>query len=157
MRENKLITFLLCIICVLLVIIGAELCIEHEENKADDFVYGGTRWTGKQDLESGKQSSYIAIPGFYEMTFIASQKNQRVNIYNPETNQCFMLDAIILDDGTIIWESDALYPGYGFYNIELIDTVGRGSYDAHLVIRCFNIETGKEVNGSTVDFKLYVK
>lgn len=157
MKNNRLVMVLIGMICVLLIVIAAELYFLPDVQNDVQPVSDGIRWSGNQPLETARQSSYIAIPGFYEMTFVADQKTQKVNIYNPESNQCFMYDKIILDDGSVLWESEALYPGFGFYEIELDDTIGHGVYNARLVIRCFTVADGTEVNGSTIDFKLYVK
>lgn len=115
-------------------------------------------WSGNQKLDGvGNHSDYdkIAIPCFDGLTFKANQTTQKVNIYNPETNKCYMIFSIIID-GETIWQSGNVAPSKGYYEIELIHAIDSGVYDAYLLAECFDMK-GNQLNNGLSTFILYVQ
>lgn len=124
---------------------------------ATDITPSGIKWDGNSiTVNRDKPEKYIAIPCFTDVNFISNQTSQKVNIYNPEENECVMSFAIVLSDGTVIWESDNVYPGYGFHDIEITQTLSAGTYEARLITRCFTMDKKSELNGSSFKFKINV-
>jgi hypothetical protein len=63
---------------------------------------------------------------------------------------------IEMSDNTVLWQSDSIQPGYGFYEIELAAPLETGIYDnCQFFVRCFD-KTGAEINGGNIQFTLYV-
>lgn len=122
------------------------------------YVSSGIKWDGNNiTVNRDKNEKYIAIPCFTDLTFRANQTAQKVNIYNPEENECIMDFSIVLSDETVIWESDNTLPGYGFHDIELSKPLSSGVYEARLITRCFTMDKKSELNGSLFRFKINVK
>lgn len=117
----------------------------------------GVVWNGKQNIVSQSTAENICIPCFDALHFNAGVKEQKVNFYNPEINSCYMNMSIELADGTEIWSTNNIAPGYGVYDIVLNEALESGEYNnSHFVVRCFDTETDTEMNGANIVFNLYV-
>lgn len=113
-------------------------------------------WNGTQNLPNGKksESKTIKIPGFDSLAFIANEKHQKVNFYNPEENSCLFRMTLFINDKQY-WQSGYVSPGKGYYEIELDETLESGEYDGCLLIECFK-EDGKPTNSARVEFQMGV-
>lgn len=115
----------------------------------------GILWNGNQKIERNYDQSSISIPGFTEMVFHSNTTNQKVNLHNPESNNCSMSFSIIMQDNTVIWEENNIQPGYGLYNIQINKELEKGTYEGCVfTVRCFRDEV--ELNGCNMAFTLYV-
>ncbi len=118
-------------------------------------------WNGEQNTEQPKTSDGqkgIAIPGYKSITLKADEKEQSVNLYNPEVNDCYFVMSLILPDGTQIWKSKMVPPGKGLYSITLDKTVPTGTYENSILkYECYkkNDELTK-LNGGEVKLTLEV-
>lgn len=152
-KKNIATLILLALNILILVIVCLSKCGNHKPS-----VSSGIKWDGNTiTADSDENKKHIAIPCFDNLIFRANQTAQKVNIYNPEENECIMDFSIVLSDGTVIWESDNTYPGYGFHDIELTKPLSSGVYEARLVTRCFIMDKKSELNGSSFKFKLNVR
>lgn len=90
------------------------------------------------------------------MNIEANESTQAVNLYNPESNNCYFKMTITLDDGTQLWQSDLVEPGKGFYEIEFEQTLEVGLYEGCiLTYECFSTDGNlSELNGSAITFKI---
>ena len=144
---------LLCLILLLL-----KCCHSPETEQPPNLTLDNdaVSWQGEQPLQNAKtDKKEIAIPGFTSLVFTANQTAQKVNFYNPESNNCLFLFQLIIDD-SILWESGYCPPGNGYYNIELTEPLQNGEYNGLLKIQCFR-ETGEQLNGASVKFDLIVQ
>ena len=156
--NKRLITI---IIILLLLLIGALLYIFifKPHNNTSPILpedESAVEWQGEQPpnrLPTGQEG--IAIPGFKSLVFIANEKSQKVNFFNPESNDCLFLMTLYVNDSAL-WKSGYCRAGKGYYNIELNRELTAGEYPAYLKIQCFK-NTGAELNGARVDFNLIVK
>lgn len=157
MKDNTDKTVLAATIAFTFVIAAIGCIALFQNNSTDNNVSSGIKWNGNSiTVNRDKSKKYIAIPCFTDVNFIANQTSQKVNIYNPEDNECIMNFSIVLSDGTVIWESNNTHPGYGFHDIELTQTLSAGTYEARLVTRCFTMDKKSELNGSSFKFKINV-
>ena len=115
---------------------------------------GAVNWEGEQSLAAPQAPKTIAIPGFSKLSFVAGQLQQRVNFYNPESNNCLFLMSLYVED-ELYWESGYVEAGKGYYSIELFNPIPVGLYDAELRIQCFR-ESGEALNSARVTFDLTV-
>lgn len=81
---------------------------------------------------------------------------QKVNIHNPETNTCYMVISLIVEDETI-WKSEMIAPNKGFYEIELNHSLDSGTYSAYLLVECYDMVNGNPMNNGLSEFTLYVQ
>lgn len=155
--EKKHYIFILLLLLIGLLILCLRSCEDNSSIKdllpIDEIA---ENWEGKQQLPNEKQESgQIEIPGFETLVFTENQKNQKVNFYNPENNNClFQMNLFV--DNIEYWKSGYVSPGKGYYNIELTDTLKSGRYDAYLLYNCYK-EDGTKLNGAEVQFELIVQ
>ena len=104
-------------IFLIIMLVAALFFILHDNDEKDS---NGVVWNGKQSIEKQHEQSSIAIPGFNEISFLSDSINQKVNLYNPESNSCIMNFSIIMPDGTSIinTETDAnSYSGQVYFSM----------------------------------------
>lgn len=155
-KENKKIYIFLLALLAITISVLICLCV-CRSNTGTQPVSSGIKWDGNNiTVNHDKNEKYIAIPCFTDLTFRANQTAQRVNIYNPEENECIMDFSMVLSDGTVVWETDNTYPGYGFHDIVLTKPLPSGIYEARLITRCFTMDKKSELNGSSFKFKIKV-
>lgn len=154
---NKLRNFIIGAIAFIAVIVIIAYLPILLNDTTNNNISRGIKWDGNSiTANHDKPEKYIAIPCFTDLIFAANQTSQKVNIYNPEENECIMNFSIVLSDGTVIWESENVYPGYGFHDIEITQTLSAGIYEARLITRCFTMDKKSELNGSSFKFKINV-
>lgn len=155
------------LILVILLIIGIVIDIYGDRyHKNNDIINNDSQiisddnaidWHGNQRLNGyGQPSDKISIPCFDGLVFQANQTSQKVNLYNPENNSCYMKFSIIVENKTI-WKSEMVAPAKGFYEIELNDILTSGTYKAYLLIECFDMNNKSPMNNGLNEFTLYVQ
>ena len=91
--------------------------------------------------------------------FTAGQKEQGSTLMNPGENTCYLRISLVLPDGTTIYTSELVPPGYATAPITLIAPIERGIYrDVTLRYDCFADEAGQEqINGATCKLDIVAK
>lgn len=155
MKKKKYI-YISVIVILLLLLISAVVyivcspCVDKPSLPTDTNAveYEGDKPTNK--LPNGQKG--IAIPGFDTLVFSANQTKQRVNFFNPDSNECLFLMTLYIDDKPL-WNSGYCKPGMGYYDIELTEPLKPGEYAAYLKVQCFK-EDGTVLNGAKVEFEI---
>lgn len=113
-------------------------------------------WEGEQSITNPvvDDKPAIAIPGIKDITFIADQKEQKINLHNPSINKCYF-QMNLYAENELVWKSGYVAPGNGYYNIELNKTVSAGTMQGFLLIKCYK-QDGTELNSAKVKFKITV-
>lgn len=149
----------LIIMCFLLLLLLAFIFFFGRQGKIDNPLLPidelAENWKGNQDLPSNGENKEIEIPGFKTLVFYANQTTQKVNLYNPENNDCLFKLKLYADDSQI-WESGYIKPNDGYYDIELNEPLNIGEYAGKLLYQCYT-EDGTQLNSAVVSFKLTVK
>lgn len=108
------------------------------------------------EVNVGSHGSII-IPGFERAVFKANSKDQNIQLYNPDKNNCYFIISIMLPDDTELFQSEMLAPGDSLSKIALNKILDPGTYkDAILRYSCFDMKTLKGMNGANVKFILEV-
>lgn len=156
------------VICVILVTGGVLIGMNwnnifHGKDNADngkgmETDAAAEDWDGEHDVYDGKiDEEQIRIPGFDMISFKAGEIEQKVNINNPEENNCYFMLTLSLPDGKVLWKSSLLEPGKGFYDIALNRKLEAGIYkDAHLRYDCYSYDD-KQTPLNGADIKLTIK
>lgn len=112
----------------------------------------------RYDASEISDNANISIPGYEKLEFTAGQKEQDVYLTNPKENTCYFVMSLILEDGTVIWESQKLEPGMAFNRIALNQTLDAGDYE-NVTLRydCYALADNSELNGSAIRINLEVK
>ena len=148
---NKIYKTHITIFLIIMLVVALFFVFTRNDEKDSN----GVVWDGKQNIEKQREQSSIAIPGFNEISFLSDSINQKVNLYNPESNSCIMNFSIVMPDGTVIWEEENIQPGYGLYDIKLNQKLEKGTYEGCVfTVRCFR--DGTELNGCNITFTMYV-
>lgn len=144
--------YVIAVVVIALVIILPLLFLFGWNDKRES---NGILWNGKQTIETNYKQSSIAIPGFTKISFEANSTNQKINLYNPDTNACSMDFSILMPDGSVLWSEENIQSGYGLYDIQLNKELEKGAYEKCIfTIRCY--KDGVELNGCNIAFTLYV-
>lgn len=147
MRKNKhwIIagSVLLCILGIVGVFGMYGIFRPGDDTNPPELDKDAVEWTDSQDADSSAGSSQdsISLPGMDVMKFKANQKKQLVNLYNPKQNNCYMKISLLLEDGTMLYQSGLISPGMGVYEIELTDGLPEGVYRNSVIkYECFTMD-----------------
>ena len=154
MKKRKI-----CIVVVLLLLCGFIIffLFGRSNNKSLLPIDKNTEdWNGNQKLPTGEKEEIktIKVPGISSLVFIANQKEQKVNFYNPKENDCLFHMTLYVNDERY-WQSGYVDPGKGYYNITLENVLESGDYSGALLIECF-MDDGTALNNARVEFNLKV-
>lgn len=121
-------------------VIGGGEPIPEDQNKEKD--YGSTH-----------------LPAYSSLTFEAGKKEQSTVLQNPGENTCLIRISLILSDGTVIYQSELVKPGYYTQPITLVAPMERGIYkNVTLKYECFtDDEAHTQLNGATSKLDITVK
>ena len=143
------------IICIILILLSI-IAVCRSINESIDTDTNSVRWIGYKETESLRsEPSSISIPGFDYLVLCADLTTQKVNIYNPDINECLMIFTLSADD-KIIWQSGYCKPGDGYYEIELSEPLEAGVYNGTLLNECFTMN-GERLNSAFIHFSLVVQ
>ncbi len=101
-------------------------------------------------------SGSIDIPGYESLSFKAGSLSQKVNLKNPQTNDCYFVLSLIINSETL-WTSDYIEPGEAVKKLTLTRALEKGEYDAVLHYDCFTLNDKTPLNGAEINLKLNVK
>ena len=111
--------------------------------------------------DEGKQKDIGSthLPAYGGLTFTAGTKEQAVKLQNPGENTCLIRISLILADGTTIYRSELVKPGYYTMPITLVAPMERGIYrDVTIKYECFtDDENQTPLNGATNKLDITVK
>lgn len=112
----------------------------------------------KETIAPEKENPSIAIPGYEYLSLAAGTKTQSIALNNPETNTCYFLISLRLEDGTELWQSEYLAPGEVSEVMELNQKLEPGTYNAVLHYDCFRMNQElSPLNGAETKLTLRVK
>lgn len=110
----------------------------------------------KNEPEQPKRG--IQIPGYGSAEMKAGEKTLRLSVGNPETNECGFYATVKLADGTVLYQSELLEPGYGLQEIPLSRSLEAGEYIAVVFYQCVTLDKEHTpLNSAESEFKLIVK
>lgn len=106
-----------------------------------------------------KDPDSIAIPGYEAITLKADSLEQTISFKNPAQNVCYFKMTLLLEDGTVLWESGYVEPGKTSDPVLLTRALEKGSYpNSVLRYQCFTLdEAMTPLNGAETKLTLRVK
>lgn len=100
----------------------------------------------------------ISIFGFSELHMKSGELNQSFDFRNPNTNDCYMDIALLLSDGTKLFEIKRIEPGYGIKEVQLNNVLENGDYlNCCFNVQCFSLKDDTQLNGASMSVDLYVR
>ena len=113
--------------------------------------------TGLEDV-TAPQGSGIQIPGYGSAVMKAGDESLKLSIGNPKANKCGFYATLKLEDGTVLYKSELLEPGYGLTEVPLNQTLNAGEYTAMVCYECVTLDNEHTpLNSAESEFKLIVK
>lgn len=113
--------------------------------------------TGLED-EAVPQGAGVQIPGYGTAEMKSGDTSLHLSIGNPKDNGCGFYATLKLEDGTVLYESELLEPGYGLTEVPLSQTLEAGKYTAIVVYQCVTLdEEHTPLNSAESEFTLIVK
>lgn len=102
-------------------------------------------------------SGGIQIPGYSKAEMEEGDMQLHLSIGNPKENNCGFYVTVRLEDGTVLYKSELLKPGYGLTEIPLEQTLNKGTYDAEVFYECVTLdEDASPLNSAISKFQLIV-
>lgn len=146
---------ILLLLLILLVSILIYLLLRPEQLEV--FTPNGMAYAETGPVE--KNQGAISIPGYEIIELKADTKQQVIGLPNPAENNCYFQISLILEDGTLLWQSDLVKPGKISEPILLNQPLSAGSYrNAKLKYACFTMDGSQTpLNGAETKLTLRVK
>lgn len=114
--------------------------------------------TGMDEEKNSSQNAGIQIPGYGTAEMKSGDTSLYLSIGNPKQNECGFYATLKLDDGTVLYKSELLEPGYGLTEIPLSHTLEAGEYTAIVYYECVTLdEEQKPLNSAESEFTLIVE
>ena len=109
------------------------------------------------DEPDERTSGGIQIPGYSKAEMEEGDTQLHLSIGNPKENNCGFYVTVRLEDGTVLYKSELLKPGYGLTEIPLEQTLNKGTYDAEVFYECVTLdEDASPLNSAISKFQLIV-
>ncbi len=100
-------------------------------------------------------SNSITIPAVTGINLKSGQLQQKVDFYNPKENQCYFVISIYLSDDTLIYKSDFLAPTETITEINLLQTLQKGTYqNCRIVYNCYTLDSKATLNSGDVKIEI---
>ncbi|MGM9553070.1 MAG: hypothetical protein ACI3V2_02095 [Faecousia sp.] len=113
--------------------------------------------TGLEDPPAPEQKG-IQIPGYSTAEMKAGDSSLHLSIGNPPANTCGFYATLKLADGTVLYRSELLEPGFGLTEVPLAESLDAGEYTAIVLYECVTLdESHTRLNSAESEFKLIVK
>ena len=162
MKEQKKkkvspLTIILCVLLVAAITVIAILVLRNKPEEAPSVIGGGEPIPEAQNVPKDVGNTHL--PAYGSLTFTAGTKEQETVLQNPGENTCLIRISLILQDGTTIYQSELVKPGYYTKPITLIAPMERGVYrDVTMKYECFtDDEAQTPLNGATTKLDITVQ
>lgn len=162
-NKKGLITAIVIIILIAVLSIGGIFAYKYfsaEKEKPSKGVVGkiSDGWDTGIEEESQQPKQGIQIPGYGIAVMEEGDTSLVLSVGNPKANNCGFYATLKLEDGTELYKSELLKPGYGLTEIPLSQTLKAGEYTAIVYYKCVTLdEEQSPLNSAESEFKLIVK
>lgn len=162
-NKKGLITAIVIIILIAVLSIGGIFAYKYfsaEKEKDSKGVVGkiSDGWDTGIEEESQQPKQGIQIPGYGIAVMEEGDTSLVLSVGNPKANNCGFYATLKLEDGTELYKSELLKPGYGLTEIPLSQTLKAGEYTAIVYYKCVTLdEEQSPLNSAESEFKLIVK
>lgn len=160
--KRKAIIALIMVLSAVLFVTGGVIIYKYisaEEQQNANGVTGvvSDGWDPGLEDESASQDAGIQIPGYSTAEMREGDTSLHLSLGNPAENSCGFYATLKLDDGTVLYKSELLKPGYGLTEVPLSKALESGEYDAAVYYECVTLDDGHSpLNSAESEFKLIV-
>lgn len=161
--KKKFFIYIIIILLIAALAVGGVIVYNNFFNETPSVSNGvvgkiSSDWdTGNED-ENATQGEGTQIPGYSTAEMNAGDTSLYLSIGNPKTNKCGFYATLKLEDGTVLYQSELLKPGYGLTEVPLSKTLEKGEYTAIVLYECVVLdEEHTPLNSAESEFTLIVK
>ena len=152
-----IIMILLLVILIILVLLLFKCC-SHKEPPPSDSTSTTTSENKTLDFIPAEGEERITIPGYKGIYLAAGTNQQKVDFYNPESNNCLFKISLYLSNDYLLFESDLLKPGERLNDITINLKLEKGIYkNCVLVYQCYSLDGETPLNGSNQTIEINSK
>ena len=145
---NIIIILLLIILCAMVGFLAYAILKDKSQAGSSAHVDSeATAWDDGIDNNSEIEGK-ILVPGYSGAKMKCGDKTLALRIGNPSENTCYLQATLLLEDGTVLYESDLLEPGTGYDTIEITQTLEVGEYNAYVHYQGYSMEETPEMLNS---------
>lgn len=147
-KSNKI---KLQLLLVLIVIIMVWL-ISNNRDQGPDIDSSIQDYAADLRRPENLEETKILIPAITNMVMNAdSDVLSGTTLFNPAGNPCYFQFTLVLDDGTVLFESQLVPPGKGISEAKLTRKMKEGTYDVTIRIMSYDLNDHEnEFNGGEV-------
>ena len=162
MKNKKTLILLIVIIAlaVVIVVLLFKILTKSPEKKtgASTGITGVIEEGWDDGIDNGSvEESEVQIPGYTYARMKEGDTTLHLSIGNPKENDVGLFAQVVLEDGTVLYESELLKPGSGIEEIPLSKQLKKGSYNAYVVYQIVSLdEEQTPMNAARSGFTLYV-
>lgn len=160
-KKNVIIALIIILLAVVLAIGGVIIYNyfstgeQNETNGVTGVISDG--WDAGVEGESAPESAGIQIPGYSTARMNEGDTSLHLSIGNPKENNCGFYATLKLTDGTVLYKSELLKPGFGLTEVPLSQSLDSGEYDAVVYYECVTLDDAhSQLNAAESEFKLIV-
>lgn len=154
--RKKSLIIILCVIAAAAVIIGFLLySFRSRETGTPSYSADAVDWDGS--FGETAEEGMITIPGYDTVPLKEGSDTSKIELVNPETNDClFQYELILKDSDEVLYTSDMLEPGKAIMSQKLNQTLTEGDYPLIIRINTFSLDGKDSYNGSDIETTLHV-
>ena len=152
-----IIMILLLVILIILVLLLFKCC-SHKEPPPSHSTSTTTSENKTLDFIPAEGEERITIPGYKGIYLAAGTNQQKVDFYNPESNNCLFKISLYLSNDYLLFESDLLKPGERLNDITINLKLEKCIYkNCVLVYQCYSLDGETPLNGSNQTIEINSK
>lgn len=161
--KKKLLIVIIVFLLAAIIIVGGVFVYNNffaEQPTSSNGVVGkiSSDWEAGMEDKTPPKSKGTQIPGYSTAEMNSGDVSLHLSIGNPKTNECGFYATLKLKDGTVLYKSDLLEPGYGLTEVPLSKTLEKGEYTAIVYYECVTLdEKHSPLNSAESEFVLIVK
>lgn len=147
------------LICALAAALATAIFLYYyiQNQQTDSIAYSSDAVAWDSSIGDDADAGVITIPGYEAVPLKAGTDTTKVELGNPESNEClFQFDMILADTGEIIYSSDMVKPGTAIMTQQLDRTFETGDYDLIIRVSTCSLDGKTTYNGTDIETTLHV-
>ncbi|MDD4508382.1 MAG: tRNA (uracil-5-)-methyltransferase [Eubacteriaceae bacterium] len=162
MKKSKKKKIIICIGLAVVCLVAAGVLAYHFLKPVPDndaaYIDGNAKDWDDGAAAAGTAGDTMQVPGYDSAVMNAGDTNLAIKIGNPEENTCYLKATLMLEDGTVLFESGLMEPGKGYDSVPLSQSLGTGEYKAYVKYQGYSMDDAKKpLNSSESAFTLTVQ
>lgn len=156
--KKKMIVFVIIAAAILILAAAGTWIYDRYQlnnNGAPSYSKDAVDWDGSFGEEA--EEGMINIPGYETIPLQAGSDTAKIELVNPDTNEClFQFELILKDTDEVLYTSDLVLPGKAIMSQKLSRALEAGDYNMIIRINTFSMDGTTPYNGADVEVPLHV-